>query len=395
MVKILRILNRFNIGGPTYNVAYLSKYLPDEYQTKLIGGQREDSEASSEYMLQELNVSYEIIPEIRRKISLYRDFKAFLKVVAIIKEYKPDIVHTHASKAGLIGRLAAFYCHVPYTFHTFHGNVFHSYFGKTKSQFFIKLERFLAKRTTAIIAISKTQKEELSTIYNICPAEKIEIIPLGFDLRRFSENKEEKRKQFRTHYGINDDSYIAVGIIGRLAPVKNHHLFIDAIKKCKEALPHIKIRAFIIGDGETESELMEYCKNQNIDYENNTSSTFTKTITFTSWIREVDYAYAGLDIICLTSRNEGTPVSIIEAQAAGKPIVSTRVGGICDIVEEGKTALLSDISVDEFTNNLEKIIKDPELRKTMSDNCKTFSNTKFSYQRLCTDMDTVYRKYRK
>ena len=236
MAKILRILNRFNVGGPTYNVAYLTKYLSDEYETKLIGGLKEKSEASSEYILQNLDIDYQIIPEIQRGISLGRDYKAYKKVVKIIQETKPDIVHTHASKAGMIGRMAAIRCHVPYIFHTFHGHVFHSYFGKAKTQFFICIERYLARKSTAIIAISDTQKYELGTVYKICKPEKIEVVNLGFDLKRFSENTEEKRKQFREKYSVADDE-IAIGIVGRLAAIKNHKLFIDAIERCVQNIP--------------------------------------------------------------------------------------------------------------------------------------------------------------
>mgnify|MGYP006339761537 FL=1 len=127
MTKILRILNRFNVGGPTFNVAYLTKYLSDEYTTVLIGGEREESEASSEYILKELDIPYTIVPDMKRSISLKNDIKALREIISIIKKEKPDIVHTHASKAGMLGRLAAKICGVPYIFHTFHGHVFHSY----------------------------------------------------------------------------------------------------------------------------------------------------------------------------------------------------------------------------------------------------------------------------
>ncbi len=390
MTKILRILNRFNVGGPTYNVAYLTKYISDEYETILVGGQKEEAEASSEYILKDLNIDYKIIPEIRREIQLKRDFQAFRKLVAIIREEKPDIVHTHASKAGILGRAAAIYCRVPHIYHTFHGHVFHSYFGKAKTQLFICIERFLAKKSTAIIAISEKQKHELGDIYKICKPEKIKVVPLGFDLARFSENQEEKRKQFRNTYNLQDDE-IAIGIVGRLAKVKNHTFFIDAFKQCLQNCSNKKIKAFIIGDGELKEELQNYCTIQNIDYNTNTDSIFNKQIIFTSWIQTVDVAYAGLDIVALTSLNEGTPVSIIEAQAAGKPIVSTNVGGICDIVKENETALISDLNIDTFSHNLQKLIEDEKLRHQMSEASKSFSGERFSYQRLCRDMEKVYK----
>lgn len=389
MTKVLRILNRFNVGGPTYNAAYLTKYLSKEYETKLIGGIKEDAEASSEYILKNLDIQYEIIPEIRRGINLIKDFKAFCKVVKIIRTEKPQIVHTHASKAGMIGRAAAFYCGVPYVYHTFHGHVFHSYFGKSKTRFFITIEQVLAKKTTKIIAISEKQKYELGTVYHICNPDKIEVVPLGFDLNKFAENTEEKRVTFRSQYSITNEE-IAVGIVGRLAPIKNHTLFIDAIDFCIKQLPNKKIRAFIIGDGELNEELQKYCISKKISISTLSNPKANATITFTSWIQDVDIAYAGLDLVALTSLNEGTPVSIIEAQTAGKPIVATNVGGIGDIVSEGNTALLSDLSFEDFSQKLKKLIGDDALRNTMSENSKKFGTERFSYQRLCRDIETLY-----
>ena len=381
MPKILRILNRFNLGGPMHNAAYLSKYLPEEYTTILIGGEKDESESDSEFLLQQMNVPYILLPTMKRSIGLVGDIAAWRKIVQIIRKEKPDIVHTHAAKAGALGRIAAWYCGVPIIVHTFHGHVFHSYFGTVKTKIFIYIERFLARLSTAIIAISETQKHDLGTIYTICKPEKIHVVPLGFDLSKFTENQEEKRAHFRQQYQLND-SEIAIGIIGRLAPIKNHKLFIDAIRACaqKTAQP---IRAFIIGDGEEHSALEEYCKQFGIS---------EQLITFTSWIHDIDRAVAGLDIICLTSFNEGTPVSLIEAQAAGKPIVSTNVGGIRDIVVENETALLSSIDTEEFTTKLLSLINSEEKRTAMTEYARTHSVQRFSYQRLCGDMDKLYKQ---
>ncbi|HOS84384.1 MAG TPA: glycosyltransferase [Bacteroidales bacterium] len=384
MPKIVRILNRFNVGGPTYNVAYLTKYISPNYTTVLVGGQKNDNEASSEYILQQLNISYTIIPEMRRSIGIWSDIQALRRIIRILKTEKPDIVHTHAAKAGTLGRIAAWYCGVPYIYHTFHGHVFHSYFNPIITKIFIVIEKFLASRCTAIVAISELQKHELGTIFSICSPQKIEIIPLGFDLEKFTQNLDEKRKQFRQTYSIADNE-IAIGIVGRLVPIKNHPLFIEAFSQCL-AKTTKSIRAFIIGDGEIRAQLEELWNSLEADIH-------TSKLTFTSWIQDVDVVYAGLDIVCLTSHNEGTPVSLIEAQAAGKPIVSTNVGGIQNIVEENKTALLTTNTVTDFTEKLLQIIENDELRETMSAYSQTFSTEKFSYKRLCLDMEGMYEKY--
>lgn len=386
MPKIVRILNRFNVGGPTYNVAYLTKYINPQYTTVLLGGKKNDSEASSEYILKQLDIAYTIIPEMQRSIGIWNEIKALHKLIHIIKTEKPDIVHTHAAKAGTLGRIAAWYCGVPYVFHTFHGHVFHSYFRSVVTKVFILIERLLAKTCTAIVAISDLQKHELGTVFKICPPHKIEVIPLGFDLEKFTQNTEEKRAQFRQEYGIESNE-IAIGIVGRLVPVKNHSLFIQAFSTClsKTSKP---LRAYIIGDGELRTELETLWNTTEPDIHN-------KKLTFTSWIQDVDVAYAGLDIVCLTSHNEGTPVSLIEAQAAGKPIVSTNVGGIQNIVEENLTAFLTTNTIEDFSQKLLEIIQNDELRQSMSTHSQQVSIEKFGYKRLCTDMERMYEKYMK
>ena len=391
MKRILRIINRFNLGGPTYNAAYLTKYLGPKYETLLIGGVKEDNEDSSEFILNQLGIEPIIIPGMRRSINAFQDLAAYNYIKRIIKEFKPDIVHTHASKAGMLGRKAAFSMNVPVVVHTFHGHIFHSYFNKLKTKAFINIERLLAKKTSGIIAISQLQKEELSYVYNIAEASKITVIPLGFDLFRFHDNQTEKRYVFRKENYLDDDE-IAVGIIGRLVPVKNHSLFVEAIARVKQTTGK-KIRGFIIGDGQCRTDIEKLAHNLNLVIAPNGSTTLKPDIRFSSWIRKVDYAYAGLDIVTLTSNNEGTPVSLIEAQASCKPIVSTNVGGISDIVVPGETALLSESSnKPAFIENLEKLITQPELRRKMSEKGWAFVGKQFHYSRLVDDTAAFYEK---
>ena len=391
MKRILRIINRFNLGGPTYNAAYLTKYLSPEYETMLIGGIKNDDEDSSEYILDQLGIESVIIPEMRRSINAFQDIAAYNKIKKIIKEFKPDIVHTHASKSGMLGRRAAFSLKVPVVIHTFHGHVFHSYFNSLKTQTFISIERRLAKKSSGIIAISDIQKEELCNTYNIAEPSKVKVIPLGFDLLRFHENQEEKRQVFRKENHLGKDD-IAIGIVGRLVPIKNHSLFVEAIAKVKERTGK-KIRGFIIGDGECRTNIEDLAHNLNLVISPNGTTTLKPDIRFSSWMRKVDYAYAGLDIVALTSNNEGTPVSLIEAQASGKPIVSTNVGGISNIVIPGQTALLSEIGDNNlFFKNLESLVQQPDLRNSMSEKGWEFVKNKFHYSRLVEDTAKYYEK---
>ncbi len=377
MPKILRIINRFNIGGPTYNAAYLTKYLSEDFETLLVGGQKDVTEDSSEFILDSLGLEPTIIPEMKREVNLKQDRIAYKKIKELIGDFKPDIVHTHASKAGAIGRLAAHKMKVPQIYHTFHGHVFHSYFGATKTAMYKSIERNLAKKSTRIIAISEIQKHELSSIHKICKPEKITVVPLGFDLKRFHTDIENKRELFRGEWGITEEE-IAIGIVGRLVPIKNHSLFLNAAKYVSDKTGK-KLKFVIVGDGELREEL-----------ESEVNTLGLNNVIFTSWQKDVDVVNAGLDIVCLTSKNEGTPVSLIEAQASQKPIVSTQVGGIENIVRPGKTALLSPSDdLQAFASNLLELVEDKSMRDAFAKGGGHVLKS-FHFERLCEDFRKIY-----
>jgi len=392
-IKVLRIINRFNIGGPTYNAAYLTKYLDDRFETMLVGGAKDESEASSEFILDSLDLKPTLIQNMRRSIGL-SDISAYRQISQIIKEFKPDIVHTHASKSGFLGRLAAYRNNVPVILHTFHGHVFHSYFGDFKTNFYKSLERWLAKRSTRIIAISKQQKIEIGTEHLICPPDKIEVIPLGFDLERFYTGTVEKRKDFRERYDLKPDD-IAIVIVGRLVPIKNHELFIEAIRALSDR-GYDNLRFFIVGDGESRENLEQKLNELNIGFTKNSAPSTKNPVCFTSWVKDVDRVYAGCEIVCLTSLNEGTPVSLIEAQSASKPVLSTKVGGINDIVLENESALLCGTKDTlAFVQHLDRLINDQDLRLKMGDAGKENALKKFHYQRLVSDIAQLYSELMK
>lgn len=389
MPKVLRIINRLNLGGPTYNAAYLTKFMEPEYETLLVSGMKDESEESSEFIVKDLDLHPVYMPEMYRELNPFKDYKSYFRLRKLIEEYKPDVVHTHAAKAGAVGRLAAIHSGVKVIVHTFHGHVFHGYFNPAKTRMFLEIERYLAKRTTAIVTLSELQKKELVDDYKIAAAAKFHIIPLGFDLRRFETDKEGKRLRFRKQYHIADDE-VAIGIVGRLVPIKNHALFINAIKRVSESTNQ-KIRAFIIGDGEERPALELLAQSLNLNY--GSSPEAKHLLTFTSWIKDIDVSNAGMDIIALTSNNEGTPVSLIEAQASGKPIVSTNVGGIENIVLPNRTALLSPpADLDGFSNNLLKLVSDAGLREIMAMDGAEHVRQQFSHIRLCSDMVHLYNQ---
>ena len=383
--KILRIINRFNLGGPTYNAGLLTKYLSDEYETILVGGNHEESEGSSMHIVEQLGLEPVIIPEMQRSINPKNDRIAYNKIQKIIQDFKPDIVHTHASKAGALGRRAAFNAKIPQIYHTFHGHVFHSYFGSLKTNLYKNIERRLAKKSTNIIAISELQKKELSEIHRICPAEKIKVIPLGFDLTPFYTNTEAKRKEFRSKWNIKENE-VAIGIVGRIVPIKDHAFFIHVIERVLKKTTK-KIRVFIVGDGDERVNIQALISKKKLSYSSNSSPALFQ---FTSWMKNVDEVNAGMDIICLTSKNEGTPVSLIEAQASGNPVVSTNVGGIENVISAEETGFLSDVGdLEQFTINLLKLIENEGVRNNMSNKGREKSSL-YTFENLISNMKSLY-----
>lgn len=381
-IKIVRIINRFNLGGPTYNATFLTCFLSEEFETVLVGGVHDLGEKDSLHILEAYGVKPIIIPEMKRSPNALQDRKAYKKIKEIIKKEQPDIVHTHASKAGFLGRRAAFSCGVEAVVHTFHGHVFHSYFGSVKTKVVKQLETKLAKKSTGIIAISDLQKKELVEEHKIASDEKITVIPLGFDLVKFTTNKEASRAKVRTKYNIEEDE-IAIAIIGRLAPVKAHDYFLKIVARLLGETTK-KVKIFIVGDGELydsiESEV------------NQINEIFPGAVLMTSWILDIANFNHGMDIICLTSKNEGTPVSLIEAQAAGKPVVSTDVGGVRDIVADGASGfVIKKGDIETYVKKIRFLVENDEDRLIFGENAVSNVLDKFSYSRLVKDVEHYYK----
>ncbi len=369
------------MGGPTYNATFLTRFLSDDFETLLVGGMPEEDETDSLHILKQYGIEPLLIREMKRQPSFFQDRAAYKKLKNIMAEFKPDIVHTHASKAGALGRRAANSLGIPVVLHTFHGHVFHSYFGTFKTKIYKSIERRLAAKSSGIIAISEIQKKELSQLHNICEESKIKVIPLGFDLSRFNAAKNEFRESTREDFGISGND-VAVAIVGRLVPVKNHLLFINALGNLIKDLT-VPVKVFIVGDGSERNNIEEAIKSL-------PKSPLLK-IELTSWIQDIAKFNAGMDLICLTSNNEGTPVSLIEAQAANIPVITTDVGGVRDIVLEGETGfIVPKNDVASLSDKMRLLIEDENLRKKMSQNGWTFVEHKFHYTTLVKNMEEYY-----
>jgi len=410
-IKILRIISRLNIGGPSIHVHLLTNGLNAErFDSKLVTGKISPQEGDMSYLFHYYDKQPIIVPELQREISLRMDMKAFIQILKIIFREKPDILHTHTAKAGSSSRFAGLLCnilssHQVHMVHTFHGHVFEGYFSKVNSLLFLNIERFLARVTDVVIAISETQKHELAEKYRIAPASKIRTLELGFDLRPFFSGKSMKGA-FRQSLGIDEDTLL-IGIVGRLVPIKNHEMFFKAAGLFLEQNPGIQVQFIIVGDGELRNELKACCQKQGL----------TRYIKFCGWVKNVPFVYADLDILALTSLNEGTPVSIIESMAASVPVIATDAGGVQDLmgkkletgkVESGKRKAESGIPKGEFficergvlcrKNDAAGFAKglrylteaDAGETVAMVRRARSFAEKRFDHKRLFYDMESLY-----
>lgn len=381
-IKIVRIIARLNVGGPARHVIALTEGLnKDLYDSMLIYGSLDAGEGDMSYLFTDNDARSVYIPELKRKIDPSADMRAFLRIIRILKREKPDIVHTHTSKAGIIGRLAALFAGVPIKVHTFHGHIFYGYFNKWSTICFLWMERALAFFTDCIIAISPEQKDELLHRYGIGRERKYRVINLGLELESFSD-LEKERGRFRGPHRFEDND-ILVGIIGRLVPVKNHRMFIRVAQHLKGRISDElfkKIKFIIVGDGPERDVLQKYAVSQGV----------RDKIMFTGWVKDVKGIYADLDIVALTSRNEGTPLSLIEALASSKPIVATDVGGVRDAVGDASILVDKDDET-RFVQCLLEFIQSPSKRREAGARGREYVMKKFLKERLIAQIERMYQ----
>jgi glycosyltransferase involved in cell wall biosynthesis len=387
MPRVLRLLNRLNIGGPTLNAVNLTLGLAPEFETLLVAGMRDASEGDSSFLAEAQGIRPHYLPEMQREIRPWQDLGSVHELRKLIRAFRPDIVHTHAAKAGAVGRIAAALEGVTVRVHTFHGHVFHSYFSPLKTQVFLQVERGLARLSTGIVAISASQQHELVEVYRVAPAKKVHVVQNGFDLSRFDSNAA-LRERFRGQYQLGDTE-VAVGIVGRMVPVKNHGLFLEAMARLSQQV-ELPVRAFLIGDGELRSSLEQRARELGFDSDWRQGRV---KLEWTSWIEDMERAYAGLDIVVLCSLNEGTPVSLIEAQAAGLPVVSTRVGGVHDVVQHEHGGLLTEsANLTQLTDAVAHLVGSAEQRTQLGQVGSAFVRAQYGRDRLVREMAALYRQ---
>jgi glycosyltransferase involved in cell wall biosynthesis len=399
-MRILRIIARLNIGGPAIQAILLSgSAIEQRYRSMLVCGQISPGEGDMSYLAQENDVKPVIVPELSREIFPLNDFFCFIALRRIIRKCHPLIVHTHTSKAGTLGRLAVFsinFARANYrkikTVHTFHGHVFHSYFGRFKSIIFRLIERWLAKGTDRIVVLSSSQMRDIESKFRIASPNKIRIVPLGFNLSPFKE-RDNSRHKIRSQILPSKDLF-CLGMIGRLTAIKNNYLLLEAVSKLKRRNILKGFHFVIIGDGELRQELEEKAFAMRI----------TDHITFIGWQSNLPQFYSALDGVVLTSRNEGTPVALIEAMAAGKPIISTRVGGVEDLlgskmIKKNENFIFAPRGILIPSGDADALVRAMvylrENKKTiipMVTSARNFVMKNFSKERLINDICSMYKE---
>ncbi|MBW2354286.1 MAG: glycosyltransferase [Deltaproteobacteria bacterium] len=399
-IKVVRFIARLNIGGPSIHVYLLMRGLDKKrFESILVTGKISTQEGDMSYLFDNFPEARPIIiKQLQREISPLMDLRAFFQILRILARENPDIVHTHTAKAGTSARLAVMmYNRVRAkkirTVHTFHGHVFEGYFSPLKSLMFIWIERFLARSTDVIVSISRTQKEALSERFHIASDSKIRTIPLGFDLTPFLHGHELKGR-FRQSLGLDHDTLI-IGIVGRLVPIKCHVMFLDGARIFLDQHPEIKVRLTVVGDGELREELEAYCRRKGL----------SDHVLFCGWRRDLPLIYADMDILALTSLNEGTPVSIIEAMASSIPVIATDAGGVFDLLgpRDGTPLAYNGFTVckrgvlckkedpEGFAKGLKYLVRlDRVKREALVAEARAFVEEGFSEERLLGDMEDLY-----
>lgn len=370
-IKVMRIIARMNVGGPAVQISGLMRHFDtNRFEQILVTGYCAEDE--SDYLeTSATDVSATRIEGLGRSISLFGDLKALFKLVNLIRTFKPDIVHTHTAKAGVLGRIASILSgHKSIRIHTFHGHLLHGYFGKFKTLLVIYLERALALSTTKIFAVGSKVKDDLVNV-KIAPEDKFIVMPPGLELRDMPTCQEALKS-----LGL-DPSKIHCSFIGRITQIKRPDRFLSVVENSKKR--NLNLHFIVAGAGDLLEETIANSKAKDLP------------ITFLGWREDIETILSASDIVILTSDNEGMPLSLIQAGMAGKPVVTTNVGSVGEIVKDGVSGYITDFNPDQLSNSLEKLSTDPDLRNSMGKAAVELTTTNFGVMRLVTDHQKIYQ----
>ncbi|RQW05867.1 glycosyltransferase family 1 protein [candidate division KSB1 bacterium] len=376
-IKVLNIQSRICIGGPAIQIELVAKYLDrSRFDMCFLGGSIEKGETSRFHDIQKTGVKIDLIETMQRRSHPLNDLLSVWHVYWYIRKEKPDIVHTHTAKAGAVGRLAAFFARTPVILHTFHGHSFENYFSRPLTTFFILLERILARISTRIIAISELQKADLTEKYKIARPDRVALVKIGLELGPYLARG--KTNDLKQSLGLADDA-ILVGTVGRLVPIKNFAMALRVMAKIRISNPRVHL--CIAGDGPERGRLAELAKELDLH----------QAVHMPGWIFNMPSFYAGIDIFMLTSLNEGTPVSILEAMASRCPVVATAVGGVPDLIKDkvnGYCCASNDVTA--MSNHINSIIKNQKMASDLCEAARQFVIQEYSKEKFISEIEDLY-----
>jgi glycosyltransferase involved in cell wall biosynthesis len=374
MTDVVRVVTRLNIGGPARHALILTRSLPAHgFPSALVVGTPTEEEGE----LTDPHVPVTRLPNLQREISPARDISSLRSLGRILEERRPAIVHTHMAKAGALGRLAAHRAGVPHVFHTYHGHVLEGYFSDARSAFYLSLERWLARRTELLVAVSEAIRDQLFDL-GIGEAPQWRVVPLGLDLEPLLTSDVDASAA-RSALGLSTAGPV-VAIVGRLVPIKDHALFLESAVRVAEAFPDATF--LVAGDGELRLELEARARRM-----------LGGRVHFAGWVEDLASLYAASDVVVLSSRNEGTPVALIEASAAGVPVVATDVGGVADVVLQERTGrIVPPGDAASLADAVICLLNDPGLRARMGASGRHHVSQRFSSGRLVTDIVSLYEE---
>jgi glycosyltransferase involved in cell wall biosynthesis len=376
--RVLRVITRLNIGGPAQHVILLTAALRRMgWETALITGRVDPDEGDMGDLAGRAGVEPVVIDSMRNGAGPLADLRALLSLYRFFRRERPALVHLHLLKARLLGGLAARWAGVPVVVETFHGTLLVGYYSAPMTRLLTWLERWLARRMDAVVAVSPAVARELAAA-RIASDARVHVIPLGLDLERFRAGA--ARPTLRRTLGLGADAPL-VGTVGRLVPIKGMDAFIDAAAQIKRSLPTAHF--VIVGDGALRAGLERRARSAGLGGQ----------VHFLGWRRDLEELYPDLDLIMLTSLNEGTPVSIIEAMATGRAVVATRVGGVLDVVEDGVTGVLTPPrDPGALAAAAVALLADPERRRRMGEAARSAVSSRYGVARLAEQVDALYRK---
>lgn len=375
-IRVVRVIARLNVGGPAWHVLLLTAGTRENYPTILATGTVGSGEQDMAALANARGVTLYRVPGLGREIGVLSDLRALWTLWRLFRRLRPQIVHTHTAKAGALGRVSALLAGVPVRVHTFHGHVFRGYFGRWRTAFFLSIERLLARITTRIVAISVRQRDELRRYLRV-PADRIAIVELGLDLERFTiADRPVARDRFRNAVRAGDR--LVVSLVGRLTAIKNQALAIRALAILRATHPELLL--VLVGGGEDEPTLRDLACRLGV----------AGHVRFAGWWDDLEAVYYGSDVIALTSDNEGTPVCLIEALACGRPVVATNVGGVPDVLEDGRLGLLvPPRDVLAFATAMSQMT-DSAVRHRLSGGGSDAMLRRFGAERLVSDVQALY-----